>query len=216
MTLDIKFLLFDAANTLIHKPSLWTKLEEILPTATNEFSILEVKKQHQLVSEATQFPDKTTKEFYDSFNHKLLEALGIKANPALLTTIHEACKNLAWEAFRDTEYLKNIDLPFGILSNFNDQLAALIQSKFELDFNPIISSAAIGKQKPSPAFYAKAIDLLPFPAENILFIGDSIRLDLIPGKEAGMQDLLIDRLNNYETYANRITNFDQLNDFLNK
>jgi FMN phosphatase YigB (HAD superfamily) len=48
-------------------------------------------------------------------------------------------------------------------------------------------------RKPSHQFYAKVIEMCRVPADSILYVGDSPRLDIQPALRSGMDALLIDR-----------------------
>ncbi len=74
---------------------------------------------HKFISESVLFPDRTDRAFYESFNAEFLFSLGIIPEKALLGDLFEACSYLPWKAFDDTAVLHEIDLPEGIVSNFN-------------------------------------------------------------------------------------------------
>ncbi len=212
---DIRFLLFDAANTLIHKPTLWTKMASALEMHKIQIDIPTLQRHHKLISEVLFFPDRTSADFYKKFNGELLYSLGIIPNDVLLDDIFKACTYLPWEVFDDTDALQKMTLPKGILSNFNTTLAEKISNMFPGVFSSIITSEEMQCAKPSLEFYKKAIDAVGLDPKQILYVGDSLKLDMEPALKLGMNAWLIDRAECYPTYPNRITSFHQLSDIYN-
>jgi putative hydrolase of the HAD superfamily len=206
----INYLLFDAANTLIHKPMLW---DSILDVLLKEGFVIDKKKliyNHKLLSETINFPDRTNEDFYLEFNRELLQSLGIIGTPELLSLLFEKCSYLPWEKFDDTMILNTLELPMAILSNFNVSLSKLIAEKVDVKFNEIISSEKEGIRKPNIDFYKLAIDKLGIKASEILYIGDSLKLDYMPARSAGMHALIIDRVNFYPTLKYVIHDFSSI------
>ena len=62
----IKYILFDAANTLIHKPSLWANYLNVLHGFGFDVTASELKSKHKLISELISFPDVTSQKFYNN------------------------------------------------------------------------------------------------------------------------------------------------------
>ena len=135
---NIEFVLFDAASTLIHKSELWARINVALANHGITVNELLLKIRHKLVSELIRFPDNTSADFYRHFNSELLYSIGITPNKLLLNDIFTACTHLKWGTFDDTEALKNINLPKGILSNFNSSLTKLNNEAFHDTFSKII------------------------------------------------------------------------------
>lgn len=204
---NIKYILFDAANTLIHKPSLWTNYVKVLEDFGFAVSIKELKSKHKLLSEFIKFPDVTSEAFYNTFNKELLNALGIIDTPELLKEVFNACKYLPWEAFEDVKYLKNYkDYDMGVLSNFNSGLKQLLEKTVpSIDFKNVIISEDEKVAKPSIAFYNIAVEKIGLKPSEVLYIGDSLKLDIIPALEVGFKVKLIDRDNTYPSSRYSIT-----------
>jgi len=188
-----KYILFDAANTLIHKPSVWEKMFAVLEKHEITIAIDKLRYNHKLLSEIIDFPDRTSFEFYRGFNQQLILSLGIIPTDELLDELFSACKGLPWEKFDDTESLKEINIPMGVLSNFNKDLPQLVQQIFGDIFSDIISSEQLQLRKPSQEFYERAVAMTGFQKDEILYVGDSLKLDIIPANKIGVAALLIDR-----------------------
>jgi putative hydrolase of the HAD superfamily len=211
---EIKYILFDAANTIIHKPLLWQKLDKVLKDFGHEVQPNLLKHNHKLLSESINFPDRTSSNFYRTFNSELLYSLGIIPDDAILKNIFQECTYLPWEKFSDSSALEKLKLPIGIVSNFNNSLVATIEKEFGTIFSRIIISESYGKRKPDQEFYKIAVNELDLNPENILYIGDSIKLDIEPASKLGINAVLIDRDNVYPLFNKRIVSLEQLDQFL--
>lgn len=207
---NIKFIYFDAANTLIHKPSLWIRFDEVLKKYGYNISPELLKTNHKLISEKIKFPDNTSKDFYNIFNKEVLISLGIDPNENIINDIFNNCTYLPWEKFEDVDYLKDINIPFGIISNFNSSLKEKIQKIINIPFVEFIVSEEQTFSKPDKRLYEYAVHKINIPPQNILYIGDSILLDIEPAKGLGIQAVLIDRDGVYSDYEKRITSFKEL------
>ena len=206
----IKFIYFDAANTLIHKPDLWIKFDEILKKYNYNIDTVTLKKNHKLTSERIKFPDNTSKDFYNLFNKEVLISLGISPTEEIINDIFNNCTYLPWKKFDDVDFLKEIKIPFGIISNFNISLKEKIKKIIDTPFAEFIVSEEQNFSKPDKRLYEYAVNKINIPSNEILYIGDSIKLDIEPAKDIGMQTLLIDRDFIYPDFENRITSFNEL------
>ncbi|MBG6236603.1 FMN phosphatase YigB (HAD superfamily) [Pedobacter sp. CAN_A7] len=216
MQTKYKVLLLDAANTIIHKPDFWVKFVSVLDRNGIDVDLLELKQKHKLISEIVHFPDRTSKDFYHSFNSQVLLALGIVPSDQLLDNIHSECTYLPWTAFDDTKSLYDIKLRRAILSNFNSSIKDKICDLFGNElFDQIIGSEEHGIGKPNLEFYKRALDILEVQPDQILYIGDSLKLDVIPAQSLGIDSWLIDRDNNYKSFKNRITTLAEIANILN-
>lgn len=206
----MKYLLLDVAGTLLHKPDLFAKIKETLSLYGYSVSFDALKYNHKLLSEAIKFPDRTDAGFYADFNSELLYSLGIIPTKELLDAIFESCSYLPWEKFEDTKVLNEIDIPMGIISNFNSSLKEKLNQYFGPVFSDIFVSEEVGIAKPSTAFYKKALDKINRDPKDILYIGDSFKLDLKPALELGMNAYIIDRDNFYPNNPNTIQSLSEL------
>ncbi|WP_214228886.1 HAD family hydrolase [Pedobacter sp. B4-66] len=205
------FILFDAANTLIHKPDLWDRILQVLSNNNITVDQMELRRKHKVLSEIIHFPDRTSSEFYKTFNYEVLISLGIVANDKVLDEIFKACSYLPWRAFEDTESLKNLKINKAILSNFNSSLQDLIETIFgKTVFDVIIGSEVEKVSKPDIQFYKRAIEILNVEPNRILYIGDSLKLDVIPAQSLGIDAWLIDRDQNFTHFDKRISSLKEL------
>jgi putative hydrolase of the HAD superfamily len=209
--LKVSYLLFDAANTLIWKPELFNRYATALEANGHIVDKGDLKRNHKLISEAIKFPDRTSEEFYHAFNSEVLLSLGILPTEKLLKEIFDACTYLEWAKYEDTSFLSDLHLPLGILSNFNRSLPEKITGLCGDRFRDIIVSENMGVAKPSLEFYTGAIQKIGIPAGEILYIGDSLKLDIVPALKCGMQAWLIDREGWFKAFDKRIGSFSEIN-----
>jgi len=208
---DIEYVLFDAANTLINKPVLWERYSKVLQNHGITIQEEELKYKHKILSEVIAFPDVTSKEFYNQFNAEILRSLGIVPTNSLLEAIFEACKYLPWEAFEDTKFIEKLQCPIGVVSNFSMNLRELLAKLFpNLTFNLIFISEEEGVAKPSLEFYQKAAKKISCEPSKILYIGDSLKLDIEPALQMSWNVKLIDRENVYPNSDYAIRSLQQL------
>lgn len=210
----IKYIFFDVAGTLLGKPSLYTIIQNTLIDYGYNVSINEIKNKHKLLSEVIHFPDRTDETFYRKFNSELIYLLGIVPNDNLVDAIFKNCTYLPWEAFEDTIVLNDFKLPLGVISNFNTSLKNKLNNFFGPVFTDVLVSEELGIAKPNIEFYKRALAKIKYPAKDVLYIGDSIKLDLEPATKLGFKTLIIDRDDFYPNLENRISNLNEIKNFL--
>lgn len=206
----MKYLLLDVAGTILYKPNLFVKINEVLSSYGYFVSFDKLKYNHKLLSESIRFPDRTDSDFYHNFNSELLYSLGIIPTDGLLDAVFKSCSYLPWEKFNDTKILNEIKLPMGIVSNFNSSLKEKLNHYFGPIFSEIFVSEEMGVAKPSIEFYKKAIDAINVSPKDILYVGDSFKLDLKPALELGMNACIIDRDNFYSNTKNTIKSLSEI------
>lgn len=203
------YILFDAANTVIYKQA-HQQILAVLKKHSIDVPAERLQFNHKLLSEATLFPDVTSKEFYTSFNQELLLSLGIIPTNDLLDEIFTSCSRLEWKAFDDTDILSKLPMRLGIISNFSERLPGIINKLFGSIFSHVIVSEKERLQKPSLEFYENAVKQIGLGKEEILYIGDSLKLDVIPAQQLGIKALLIDRQGFYQQHPFTIKSLHEL------
>lgn len=210
----IEYVLFDVAGTLLYKPKLYKNIQDTLSQFGYQLTLEEIKFKHKLLSEIIHFPDRTSKDFYLNFNTTLLELFGILPTKEIVDAVFSNCTYLDWEKFDDTEILKSLNVPLGIASNFNTTLNEKLQNNFGNIFSDIIVSEDVGSAKPSTEFYQAVLKKINIDPKKILYIGDSLKLDIQPTIKLNFNSLLIDRDNFYPASKYKIANLHQIVDFL--
>ena len=210
----IQYIFFDVAGTLLGKPTLYSIIQNTLRDFGHEVGLDEIKNKHKLLSEVIHFPDRTDEIFYEKFNSELLYLLGIVPEEALVNSIFKKCTYLPWKAFDDTQILKELPLPMGVISNFNTSLKDKLEQFFGTVFQDVFVSEELGVAKPKIEFYQKALEKIPFAAHEVLYVGDSIKLDLEPASKLGFKVLIIDRDNFYPNSKNKISSLTEITQFI--
>ncbi|RZJ52368.1 MAG: HAD family hydrolase [Flavobacterium sp.] len=208
--IKMKYLLLDVAGTILHKPDLITKINDTLLKHGFLVSAEKLRYNHKILSEVIKFPDRTDADFYIKFNAELLYSLGIIPNDALLKDIFESCSYLPWHKFSDCDVLNEIEIPIGIISNFNSSLQKKLNEFFGPIFSDFFVSEDLGVSKPSVDFYRKALDKINLDPKDILYIGDSFKLDLKPSLELGLNSYIIDRDNFYPDNRHTIKSLSEI------
>lgn len=212
---EVKAVFFDVANTLLHKPKLFKKIKYALSLSSIHIEEEELIMKHKLLSEIVTFPDKTSREFYASFNSELLYLLGIPPTKGLTDSIFEECSYLPWQPYDDTTFINAIPQKKGILSNWDITLEDQLQKNFSTEFTWILGSQNTGIRKPNPFFFDTLIQKTGYDPGEILYVGDSLKLDIVPALQAGFQAVLIDRLDLFRlSPVNRIKEMSQLESYL--
>ncbi len=208
-----KFLLLDLAGTLLEKQYLYEKLCAFFERKSISLSPYTVITTHRRLTEETQFPDKTNLDFYLKFNQDYLLRLGLNHSSSLAEELFIELKNLPWQPKEGVlKFLQTNQLPKGIISNWDRTLEAKVESFFpSIKFDFILGSESEGIAKPSLDFYKRALALIPFPASEVLYIGDSIRLDMEPAQSLGIHTILLDPEGTFKEYSKTsIQSFDDL------
>lgn len=201
MKSTVSHLLFDVAETLLHKPLLIPKIAETLLSHGYNIPSTAILLAHRATREAMTFPDRTSREFYQTFNQRFLAVLGIQPTRDLVEDIFNNCRGLEWEPFNDVASLDLIDLPKGIVSNWDTTLPQKL-AKHGLDFfSPLLCSEEFGYAKPAVELYREAARLCEKLPGQIAYIGDSISLDIVPAEKVGMRTILLDRHRLYPYYS---------------
>lgn len=184
---------FDVANTLLCKPGLYGAITGVLAESGIDIPVNELALRHRLLSEAVTFPDRTSAAFYERFNAQLLRSLGVAADPELVAAIHRACSYLPWAPFDDVGHLASIRQPMGVLSNWDRSLPDHLRTLGGLSFRWILGSEEQQMRKPDPGFYTRMLEAAGCPADEIVYVGDSIQLDIEPAQRLGIRAWLLDR-----------------------
>ncbi len=210
----IQYIFFDVAGTLLGKPSLFERIQNTLSDFGYMVALEEIKQKHKLLSEVIHFPDRTDATFYKKFNSDLIYLFGIVPSEELVNAVFKNCTYLPWEAFEDTKVLSDLKLPIGVISNFNTTLKEKLNAFFGPVFSDVLVSEELGVAKPNIEFYKRALEKIPYQANEVLYVGDSIKLDLEPALKLGFKTLIIDRDHFYPNLENRISSLEDIKEYL--
>ena len=93
------------------------------------------------------------------------------------------------------EYLQSKRMKLALLTNgpADGQRTKIEVLKIGHFFDQIFISGETGYEKPSPAAFTKALNVLQGTPENTVMIGDSLELDIHPAVNLGIQAIHLDR-----------------------
>lgn len=103
-----------------------------------------------------------------------------------------------WIVYSDTiptlEKLRSLNIPLGVLSNFDSRLYRVLRALDLADFfESITLSTESGVAKPDPKIFAIALAKHHCEPENAWHIGDSLQEDYEAAIAAGLRGVLLDR-----------------------
>ncbi len=103
-----------------------------------------------------------------------------------------------WFIYNDTlptlERLRNLNIPLGVLSNFDSRLYLVLKALGLFDyFSSITISTEVGVAKPDPQIFAIALEKHKCPAASAWHIGDSVIEDYEAANAAGLRGVLVKR-----------------------
>ncbi|MDJ0635144.1 MAG: haloacid dehalogenase type II [Xenococcaceae cyanobacterium MO_188.B29] len=114
-------------------------------------------------------------------------------------SLPDSIKN--WQPFPDTvkalQLLKS-RFKLAIISNVDDALFADTAKLLGVEFDYIITAEQVKSYKPDLKNFKYAIDLIEFPAEQIIHAACSVYHDIIPASSLGLTTVWIDRRANQE------------------
>lgn len=85
-------------------------------------------------------------------------------------------------------------LPISIFTNFKREKVVALLEYLQIPaslFTHILTGDDVPERKPDPAGFHKMIELSQVPAEQIMYVGDRIDVDIKPAKQLGMKTCLI-------------------------
>ena len=82
----------------------------------------------------------------------------------------------------------------GILSNWDARLLSCLECLgIRRYFDPLVVSHEVGVEKPHPAIFAEAARRAGAPPVDLVMVGDSLELDVLPSLELGWKAVWISR-----------------------
>lgn len=114
----------------------------------------------------------------------------------------------SWLLFDDV--IETLDLlkgkRLGIISNGNakQQRQKLICTNIDSYFEIQIYSSEVGEAKPSYKIFEEALLISKEEKENVVYIGDNVKTDIIPCERLGIKSILIDREGQSDSVENRV------------
>ena len=133
-----------------------------------------------------------------------LEALFLEAGvpPASLNEVRETLRRLhverhLWSGIAADTHdalarLRAAGLRLGVVSNSDGRVEEALEAAGLRDyFDVIVDSTLAGVEKPDPAIFRPALEVLGVPPEEALYVGDLYEVDVLGAHAAGMPAVLL-------------------------
>jgi HAD superfamily hydrolase (TIGR01549 family) len=172
----IKAVFFDVGETLVDETRQWFSWADWLGVSRLSFcaafgAVIERGEHHRRVFDA----------FVPDFDLKQAEASRVASGQGY--TIEP--RDLYPDALAALHELRGAGYRVGIAGNQPEEAeGALKACGVEADY--IASSARWGVEKPSPAFFARVIEIAGCRPSEIAYVGDRLDNDILPARRAGM------------------------------
>ncbi len=140
-------------------------------------------------------PFRTYREEWTEHLALCFEELGVKGDAA---AAHERLVEVLGQAPAFPESRRVLEhvgrrMPVAMLSNADDDFLYPTLSRNGLVFPVMISSQSAQAYKPHVAIFRRLSESMGTPAENILYVGDSLLADVTGAKNAGLQAAWVNR-----------------------
>lgn len=102
----------------------------------------------------------------------------------------------SWQPFPDTiDALRSFQGKYRlcIVSNVDDDLFVGTARMLEVEFDYIVTAEQVGSYKPSHNNFARAIQRMGIPKEQVLHVAESVKLDIEAAKSFGMDAVWVNR-----------------------
>lgn len=208
--ISMSYLIWDFDNTLAHRPGLWGQClanaanaalpgaeltrAQVAPYLSSGFPWHAPEVEHQHLRD----PDAWWASLNQVLSRAITATTDIDATLALEIATRVRAEYLdpsGWVVFPDTEptltALTRCGWKHIILSNHVPELPELLKALgLDHHFERIITSAALGYEKPHPSAFKAAIETIP-PKSRIVMIGDSFTMDYMGARAAGIDAILV-------------------------
>lgn len=135
--------------------------------------------------------------------------------------LFEVFRRDAWEIFPETKNvltdLKEKNYKLGIVSNFDSRVYDVMNNlEIREYFDSFVISSEAGHAKPDPNIFHVALKDIGSDPKECIHVGDNIYNDFHGARSLGIQALVLDRENDYESIGDqhKITNLEEIHKFL--
>jgi len=212
MTEEIDAIMFDAGGTLIEaRPPRERVFSRVLEKhggriEPRRIAALLAKADGRFDSEFVKLDGRNEAAFWSRYDDFVLDELGFKGDRKRFTKdLGETWDDIipkveSWIDFPEVKsilrILKKREFKLGVVSNATD-LARKVFDNLDLSkyFDFMILSEEVGVRKPSPKIFHLASATAGSSPSRSLFVGDKLAVDVMGAKRAGMNAVLVDRVN---------------------
>jgi putative hydrolase of the HAD superfamily len=208
---SIRAVTLDVNGTLIHPPRLFDIYTEVLTRHGIDVDPSELEPVVRLVWEelecSVRFGEdrfaahpEGARGWWGRFADRVCEHLRV-AQPSRFAKSElydRFARAEAWEIYpevpRVLDQLAASGVRLAVVSNWDERLPELLDDLgLAASFEAIVYSAAVGAEKPHPAIFQRALELLGEPPSLALHVGDRRRQDVEGAQAVGMLALHLDR-----------------------
>lgn len=211
----VKGIVFDLFGTVVSNQMLFRPVCEkmasdfslSLRTIENDFVRLYRKHFHDY--HKSEF--RPEKFYYYLLISELLEMHGLKADvEAYCNYMYASFGRLP--AYPDSRILKKLCKKYtiAIITNADDIFVRKVLESNRIPYHFLMTSEMAKSYKPSIEIFEKTLQVANLDRHEVVFVGDSIRVDMMGATGAGIKGILIDRTGSYLDYAPRISNLEEL------
>lgn len=115
-------------------------------------------------------------------------------------------------AYPDAKILKKLfrEYTIAIITNADTSFVNEAIRNNRIPYHVLLTSEMARSYKPSCEIFNRALHLMGLERDDVIFVGDSIRVDMMGAAGAGIKGVLIDRSRSYPDYVPRITSLEEL------
>ena len=209
------YILFDAVGVLIHpEPSPEIVLQETLKekgiqvtsrALSRAIAIADATFSPEYRKPFVEMSNSEINDYWIAYNSVILRSisnLDSKSEREIAGAISDDIeKRLTFEAYPDVpealEQAKVLSNGLGVVSNWElkDVSLSSVLKSLELFnfFNTIVASNEVGVEKPNTKIFNLALENLGAKAQQSLYVGDSIDIDVKGAQKAGLKPILLSR-----------------------
>lgn len=181
--------------------ALATQGVQVAPEAVNS-ARLQVEKK---LPTRDDFPTENEVQYWRHFDRQLLEKLGVKATPTVLSAIRSEFEanvrlTLQPDALPALTALRAQGAKLGVISNSTFGMRRdLAKLGAEGYFDHIVFSQPLNARKPDPHIFLVALSKFGCPPTRAWMVGDEPDFDVKGARGVGMVPILIDRTKRFES-----------------
>jgi putative hydrolase of the HAD superfamily len=201
----IEAVLFDALGTLVRLDTPWDRLPALL-RLRHGLEVSEGEARRALLAEMSYYrehhregrdPDSLAdlrRRCAEVLRTELPVTAGLSEADLLEALLGSICFSPYPDAAPALGVVRSLGLRAAVVSNWDCSLRSVLD---DLGLggllNTVVTSAEAGAAKPDPAIFEAALKEIRCPAENALFVGDSLETDIAGARRAGLRAVLVDR-----------------------
>jgi putative hydrolase of the HAD superfamily len=195
----LRAVLFDAGNTLLFLD--YARMAEAVGAAVGlPLTSAGLAAGEQAAARSMELPRGSDRERATAYLEALFLAAGVP--PGRLSDVRDTLAGLhgarhLWSGVAEDTHealarLRAAGLRLGVVSNSDGRVEeALEAAGLRPYFDVVVDSAVAGVEKPDPAIFRAALDVLGVPPSEALYVGDLYDVDVVGANAAGIPAVLL-------------------------